>query len=290
MHPSAEIPLIAFTLFAQLAIGIMGVSPLILRGCADTDIGVKIHGQRKMALLFLALAALLSLIHLGTPMHSLFTIFNTGSSWLSKENLLVALTCLTLAGSLWLTWKKMDWRLADCLYYISAGLGIILLYAMSKIYHSPFTPAWAGGQTFFLFLATALLLGSLWLGWTIAYQTALDTAEGRPIMWKIFFCAITGFALMAIAAPFSISSNAPDINPLTISHPIGTLAAWRGCQAFLCGLAVILLALAVWKNLHGAKPARWLFLALLHHPKIAPARASTPSFLSLHLRKAQIFP
>lgn len=106
MHPSAELPLIAFTLFSQLAAGIMMISP--------------------------------------------FTLLNAGSSWLSREILLVLLVCATLAASVFLAWKRSERRLSDWLYYTSAALGIILLYAMSRVYNSPFTPGWAGGQTFFI--------------------------------------------------------------------------------------------------------------------------------------------
>lgn len=261
MYPSAELPLIAFTLLAQLAIGCMLITPVLLWKCDDADIREKISNQRKATLIFMALGAILSIVHLGTPLHSPFTIFNIGSSWLSREILLVILVCFSLGGSIWL--QGRDQKRANWLYYISIALGVALLFAMSKVYNSPFMPNWAGAQTFFLFLATALLLGSLWLGWAIAYRLPSNTAEERPIMWKIFLCALVGFLLLAISAPFSIFGTATDLNPGTTAFGIDTLARWRGFQTFLCSLAVLLLAVAVWKTLRGSRPATWLLLALV---------------------------
>lgn len=261
MHPSAEMPLIAFTLLSQLAIGLMLISPVLLWQNSSEILADRIHSQRKIALLFMAIAAVLSMIHLGIPMHSPYTILNAGSSWLSREILLVILTCAALAGSVWLGRNSSPGKAADGFFWAALFLGVLLLFAMSKVYNSAFLPGWAGAQTFFLFLATALLLGSLWLAWILGAKSS--AGEDNPhIMRRLLFFALAGFIILAICAPFSVFHSNAGIDPLSASYNTETLAWWRGIQITLCGLGVIILALGLWKYLDKINSGKWLFAAL----------------------------
>lgn len=108
----------------------------------------------------LALAVVISMLHLGSPLGAYLSILNAGSSWLSREIL-----ATILFGGLWLAAFVLELRNVGGLWLgrLAALAGVVLVFVMSKLYTATVIPAWSTAYTTAAFLATALLLGGLLL-------------------------------------------------------------------------------------------------------------------------------
>lgn len=262
MSPAAEIPLIIFTLLIQLAVGILLVG-IAASGFKPGPARERLFSQSWFALIFVAIGALLSMIHLGNPLHSPFTLLHAGSSWLSREILMVLLAGAALLGVAWSRWKKPDSRLADALITIAAFLGLVLIYTMSKVYDSPFLPGWEGSSTFFLFLASALILGGLWCACALSFGKAAEIENRKAALWRVFFMAAAGFVLLAIFAPLSLPDGAAALNQAGSAYSGETVAFWQGMHALLSGLGILLFACAIWRGASGGTAAGLTMAALM---------------------------
>lgn len=155
-HELREWSLVAFTLLAQLAAGMV-----VVAGAArltGTDLELRGGLLWWAAGLAIAVALALSLRHLGAPRRALLAATHWRSSWLSREILAgvaLAVVCATGAllsvtggGQQGLLWP--------------AGLGALaLLASMSGVYMLRTVPTWNSLRTPAAFLATSLVLGSL---------------------------------------------------------------------------------------------------------------------------------
>lgn len=237
MHAFSEIPLLIFTLLSQMAVGIIIMGQLAIAGQPEGFARKRIAGQSLPALIFVGTAALISCIHLGTPLHAPFTIFHVGSSWLSREILFALLTVAAIGGIVYLRWKQPDSRWLKPLALAASIIGLIFIYTMSKVYSSPFMPGWEHNSTFFLFLASAIVLGSLWQGCVLGFG---DGDNRAAPLWRLFFFAIAGLILIAAFMPLAMPEPVTGINPLSRDYPPETIANLQSLHACLCGAGILL--------------------------------------------------
>ena len=84
-----EWSLVFFTVLAQTAIGMLLVSEIVFMR-SNSPVGKALSRQLPIVTLLTGASLFLSLTHLGTPLHSAYTILNAGSSWLSREILVIS--------------------------------------------------------------------------------------------------------------------------------------------------------------------------------------------------------
>jgi anaerobic dimethyl sulfoxide reductase subunit B (iron-sulfur subunit) len=141
-----ELPLIIFTLCAQMAAGMAVVS--LFAGPLSMPTLITIGG-------LIGVGGLASIFHLGAPMNAWRALNHLRKSWLSREVLMFG-----LFGATWLAWTLEHWLLkTDHSSLITALTGIGLVYSMGQVYRLRSVPAWNNWRTFTGFFVTALLLG-----------------------------------------------------------------------------------------------------------------------------------
>jgi anaerobic dimethyl sulfoxide reductase subunit B (iron-sulfur subunit) len=164
-----EPSLVAFTLLAQLAVGLYWAwvalrwSTLSER---DPTAGLPLLAAGPLLLA----GVLASLLHLGRPLRAWRALANLRSSWLSRE---ILLTIKFLAGWAVVVALEVHGVLSPGVRATLAGavalLGLALVYAMARVYRLRTVPAWDGVRTFRSFLMAALLLGALGAALLLAF-------------------------------------------------------------------------------------------------------------------------
>lgn len=204
-----EIPMIIFTLFAQMAVGAFVVLGLIqvsakLSGKytdAEIDKMTDPAAYAAGATLVAGLAA--SMLH----MNDIFNVFNVfrgvGSSWLSRE--IVAGIFFAGAGFLFAAAQYFKYgtaRLRRWLAAITAVLGVVLVFVMSMIYYSlPTVPAWHTINTPFRFYMTTAMLGLFAVGTGLMFaanREAQHTGTLEPKVADLVFKSQRGIAIAGI--------------------------------------------------------------------------------------------
>lgn len=182
-----ELPMITFTVLAQMAVGafvVLGIINLAARATgrystADLDEISNPASYAIGATLILGLGA--SMLHMNDPLHVLNVFRHVDSSWLSRE--IVTGMGFSGFGFLYAACQFLKWGSAgfrQVLALVTALIGIVFLYSMSMVYYSVVTvPAWNTWVTPARFATTALILGAFAIG--TAFMTVVmyrrDAAE-----------------------------------------------------------------------------------------------------------------
>jgi anaerobic dimethyl sulfoxide reductase subunit C (anchor subunit) len=211
-----ELPLVVFTIIAQMSVGSFVVLGLIhlFTGRADragngtTDVIDKVSDPALYAIgPILALGLLASMMHLGTPIRAINALGHLQSSWLSREilfGLLFAVVGGAFALSQWFKWLTPRWRQA--LAGLAALVGLALIWSMTMVYLLPTVPAWDSWATPVRFFATTVLLGSLAVGAALVVTAdvrrrrgaAADEAADAVIMSSLRGIAIGSIAMLGV--------------------------------------------------------------------------------------------
>jgi anaerobic dimethyl sulfoxide reductase subunit C len=161
-----KIPLMAFTLLSQTAVGAFWTVavPYLTAAPRPGILPHRLFGLPFLAAVLAALAAgaVVSLLHLGRPWHAPAAIANLRASWLSREIFFeVAFMALVLIMGV-LRWRgREDRPVFRALVIAAAVAGALFLLSMSRLYMLRTVPAWRSLHTPVSFLATAALLGPL---------------------------------------------------------------------------------------------------------------------------------
>jgi len=206
----SELPLVIFTIIAQMSVGSFVVLGLIhlLGGRAGRDVIDKVSDPALYAIgPILALGLLASMMHLGTPIRAINALGHLQSSWLSRE-ILFGLLFAAIGGAFalcqWFTWLTPRWRQA--LAGLAALVGLALIWSMSMVYLLPTVPAWDSWATPVRFFATTVLLGSLAVGAALVVTAdvrrrrgaAADEASDALIMSSLRGIAIGAIAMLGV--------------------------------------------------------------------------------------------
>jgi anaerobic dimethyl sulfoxide reductase subunit B (iron-sulfur subunit) len=242
-----ELPLLLFTLLAQMATGsfwamlwmfpslwttassttfLRLLPPLVVGGC-------------------LGAGALASLAHLGTKRKALNMLRNLRRSWLSREVLFVG-----LFGLGWLITPleiALSGRAGPELMGISAALGLALVYSMAQVYRLPTVSGWNTWRTNAGFMASSLLLGIALMSMLLSYEPRLTGSRASSLQWTITGIGIAIFLLvqLALMQRSSASSDVYQIRraligfAIILSISLISLPATRGWVSLL----VLLIAL-----------------------------------------------
>lgn len=162
-----EWPLVFFTLLSQLSMGILLAAMVVLVVMQDQALAAHLPLRNLMlltALLAMGVALVLSFLHLANPLHSVYALSNMGSSFLSREILMVSVFTFLLA----LSWGSVRWGIPPApafqmLFPVALLSGLILVWVMARLYMIPTVPSWNHPLTLLQFFNSGLLLGSLTL-------------------------------------------------------------------------------------------------------------------------------
>ncbi len=195
---SNEWPLVFFTLLTQITLGILiaGLLVSLVTKNTDTSIPPDLKKWLMVTTLGCMLVALaISFFHLASPLHSVYALSNIGTSWLSREILLVSMLtfCLFIAStSLYFNVPHRD--LFGYLFLASLVVGVILVWSMARIYMIETVPLWNSPATPIAFFNSALLLGGsiTLVVLAVFFSKNPDIPEIRQIQNAVFMMIAAG--------------------------------------------------------------------------------------------------
>lgn len=180
-----ELPLLIFTLCAQMAAGV-----------AVFSLFTQPSGWNLLVIgVLLLLGGLASFLHLGTKKNAWRSIFHLKKSWLSREVLMVGLFSLS-----WLFSVTEYWVLTtDLLLPVTASLGLGLVYSMARVYHLRSVPTWNSWRINTAFFMTTGILGMVFVG--------LEAGIRGIWILLLFFLAVQLALILSARDPASRMSN-----------------------------------------------------------------------------------
>ena len=223
-----EWALILFTILGQMSVGAFLVLGLVHFFAARKAGPEEADGLSDRALLaigpVLVLGMLASLFHLGNPLNAYRAVANVGTSWLSRE--ILSGVIFAILGGLFaiMQWRKLgSFSLRNVIAWITALVGLGLVYSMSQVYAIPTQPAWDSWATPVSFFVTTFLLGSLAMGAAFVANSAFlkkstdadlqtQTELLRGSLRWIALASILLLGIELIVSPLYIASLAVDGN------------------------------------------------------------------------------
>lgn len=189
-----ELPMITFTVLAQMSVGAFIVLGLIQTFGSMKYSAKTIDRVADPALLAIGPTLVLGLIASMFHMNDLTNTFNVvrhfGTSWLSAEIVFgIAFAALGFLFAV-LQWFKIGpVRLRQALAVLTALVGIVLIYCMAMIYYSlTVVPAWNNISTPLGFYLTAIILGCLSVGAALMITIAWGRRNtGTPVAERTGF-------------------------------------------------------------------------------------------------------
>jgi Tat-targeted selenate reductase subunit YnfH len=236
-----EWPLVIFTVFGQCVAGALIVMGLVW--LTEKDDAVKTRLVRSMFFLWLVMGIgfLASVLHLGSPLRAFNSLNRVGASALSNE-IAAGSVFFAVGGFWWLVSVigKMPSALGKIWLVVSQILGVVFVWAMTRVYQIDTVPTWYTGYTTLAFFLTLVLGGPLF--------AALLLRVANTTYKSTFAASVSVLALLACVAVIVLQSNdlatihssvqqasalLPDYGALQIWR-IVLLAAGLGC--WLCPL------------------------------------------------------
>jgi DMSO reductase anchor subunit len=162
--------LVFFTLLIQMSAGAL-LMYTILHWIQSPAPGNTIDIKISITVTLLVVVGMFfSFLHLGNPQHAVFAARNLGHSWLSRE-IITLLTFLLLAAMTTLSiLLNKAWIPGPMVFItITAIVGTVLVYFMSRIYMITTVPVWNQALTPLSFFSSAVLLGATLLMVLLVY-------------------------------------------------------------------------------------------------------------------------
>ncbi|HCL6626083.1 TPA: dimethyl sulfoxide reductase anchor subunit [Citrobacter amalonaticus] len=237
-----EWPLVLFTVLGQCVVGALIVSGLGWFAMKD-DAAARQRLVRSMFFLWLVmgLGFLASIVHLGSPMRAFNSLNRIGASGLSNE--IAAGSVFFAVGGIW--WLvavlgKMPPALGKLWLLIGMVLGIVFVWAMTRVYLIDTVPTWYTGYTTLAFFMTVLLSGPLFAA--LLLRASRVTFSGAvfasisvlALLVSVGVIVLQGMSLATIHSSVQqASALVPDYASLQVWRVV-LLAAGLGC--WICPL------------------------------------------------------
>ena len=186
------LPLVLFTVFSEIAIGLVLISTTRQWAVSDAP---DIHSRVEWVTIggLLAIAVVASIFHLGDPWGAVRALNNWQTAWLSREILGVILFGLLIAAIFFTELRRSvpGWLLKLC-----ALIGLATLFATGMTYSAPPNiPAHNNGLPMLLFGLTALMLG-----------TAFGSYFAQPRHQPLIYGALVTTLLVTLAINLTVPS------------------------------------------------------------------------------------
>jgi len=197
-----ELALIIFTVLAQMTVGMLLVQ-LVVRASAVKKLGAEKAAQLMTMPVYsmlpvMVLAMLASLLHLGKVTHVIGAVPNLGTSWMSREVVLAVIFTIGIALYTFLAWRKSAESQLVLVGWVTALLGIALVYAMGMTYMLPAQPAMNTFATPVNFIVTACLLGVL--GFAAALMVSYSGMSNDVLVKELVSSTLQGLSMVVIVA------------------------------------------------------------------------------------------
>ncbi|GAB6175906.1 dimethyl sulfoxide reductase anchor subunit [Desulfobaculum senezii] len=206
-----EWSLILFTILVQCAAGMLIVSEIARALSADDRATSLLSWHTPAACLLTAVGLVISLSHLGTPLHSVFTVANIGKSWLSREILATGSFFGLVAV---LTLLRSKGVRAGALGALACVAGLVAVYVMSRVYQLVTIPVWDTGATALSFFGTTFLIGAVGSALLLALRMRRSGADDDALRGRLFgvvaVVAALGLALQFIGIPLSMVAGSAE--------------------------------------------------------------------------------
>ncbi|AGE94694.1 dimethyl sulfoxide reductase anchor subunit family protein [Citrobacter farmeri] len=237
-----EWPLVLFTVLGQCVVGALIVSGLGWFAMKN-DAAARQRLVRSLFFLWLVmgLGFLASIMHLGSPMRAFNSLNRIGASGLSNE--IAAGSVFFAVGGIW--WLvavlgKMPPALGKLWLLISMALGIVFVWAMTRVYLIDTVPTWYTGYTTLAFFMTVLLSGPLFAALLLRVSrvtfsgTVFASISVLALLVSVAVIVLQGMSLATIHSSVQqASALVPDYASLQVWRVV-LLAAGLGC--WICPL------------------------------------------------------
>ena len=195
-----EWPLVIFTVFGQCVAGaliVMGLTWL-----SEKDDAIKARIVRSMFFLWVVMGIgfMASVLHLGSPLRAFNSLNRVGASALSNE-IAAGSVFFAVGGFWWLVSVigKMPPALGKVWLVVSQILGIVFVWAMTRVYQIDTVPTWYTGYTTLAFFLTLFLGGPL--------LAALLLRVAKAPFKSALTASVSVLALLTTAAVIVLQSN-----------------------------------------------------------------------------------
>lgn len=244
-----ELPMILFTVIAQMCVGmfiILGLVQMWLSARTDE----KTADRLTTPIVYLIGPALVfgliaSMFHMNDVTHTLNVIRNVATSWLSREIVFgVGFAGLGFVFAFMQWFKIASFRIRQLVAFLAGIFGIGLIVSMSMIYSTlPTVPAWNTWVVPFHFFMTAIVLGSAAVTVSLVLMTLVRQREQRraPVEIPTKSSAAPNAGKSWMDA-LGFTANAREINAATTEEEWRwTVATIRFCAAMAALAAVAIL-------------------------------------------------
>lgn len=158
-----EWPLMLFTVLGQCVVGaiiVMGLT--VIGGNLNEQQSRTVHRSLFFLWLLMGIAFAASTLHLGSPLRAFNALNRVGASALSNE-IAAGAVFFAVGGCYWLLaiLGKMPPALGRLWLWATMALGVVFVYAMTKVYQIDTVPTWHNGYTTLNFFLTLLIGGPL---------------------------------------------------------------------------------------------------------------------------------
>lgn len=158
-----EWPLVLFTVLGQCVAGGLIVTGFVWMNARDDNTGqVRIVRSQFLLWVLMGIGFIASMMHLGSPLRAFNSLNRIGASSLSNE--IAAGSLFFAVGGFWwlLAWLgKLPDALGRGWLIISMVLGVLFVWAMTRVYQIDTVPTWHNGYTTAAFFLTMLTGGPL---------------------------------------------------------------------------------------------------------------------------------
>ncbi|MDR2263773.1 MAG: dimethyl sulfoxide reductase anchor subunit [Enterobacter asburiae] len=236
-----EWPLVIFTVFGQCVAG-----ALIVSGFAwfkEEDAAAKARIVRSMFFLWVVMGIgfIASVLHLGSPLRAFNSLNRIGASALSNE-IAAGSVFFAVGGFWWLVSVigKMPPALGKIWMVVSQLLGLVFVWAMTRVYQIDTVPTWYTGYTTLAFFLTLVLGGPLFAALLLRAARAPFKGSAAAGLSVLALLASVGVIVLQSNELATIHSSVQQASALLPEY--GTWQIWRillvaaGLGCWLCPL------------------------------------------------------
>ncbi len=236
-----EWPLVIFTVFGQCVAG-----ALIVAGGAwlrERDPQARHRLVRSMFFLWVVMGIgfVASVLHLGSPLRAFNSLNRVGASGLSNE-IASGAVFFAVGGFWWLVAVigKMPAALGKIWLVLSMVLGLVFVWAMTRVYQIDTVPTWHNGYTTLNFFLTMLLGGPLFAALLLRLAKAPFNTRAAAGIAALALLASAAAVILQSGELGTIQSSVQQANTLVPDY--GSLQVWRiillaaGLGCWLCTL------------------------------------------------------
>jgi Tat-targeted selenate reductase subunit YnfH len=158
-----EWPLVLFTVLGQCVVGAVIVMGLAWNAASNnSELQQKIVRSMFFVWVLMGVAFIASVMHLGSPLRAFNSLNRVGHSALSNE-IASGSVFFAVGGFWWLitVLKKMPVAIGRVWLAATIVLGLVFVWAMTRVYQIDTVPTWHNGYTTLSFFMTVLLGGPL---------------------------------------------------------------------------------------------------------------------------------